>query len=334
MSAPVLVPGCCPAALYEATSDAPAVRLPLDESPHCYGSEWWYYTGRLVTEDERMYGVQAVIFHVADVPLLFFAEGWIAHFAILDASSGEFLYDQGRWLEPDLQPESPSDGFDLGTPLIHMTGAQGTDQLQAATADGQYAVDLTLFDERGAVIHGSDGYVPFGTGDWSFYYSRPVMQATGTMLIDGELHDVTGTFWFDRQWGRDLTNPWLRWDWFSIRLEDGTRIMLFTFPDDMIASGTYIPPTGDFIPISADEFTTLTIDWWTSPHTGITYPSGWEIEIPTYNLLMEVMPVVNDQEIDARSTTLNVYWEGLCTIEASRGDETLTGDAYVELANY
>jgi predicted secreted hydrolase len=329
--------GCGPDAIYEATAPEPAVRLPQDEGPHCAGGEWWYYTGRLATDAGRAFGIEAVIFHAPRVPLTFnLVEGWFAHYAVLDEAGGEFIYDQTRSLEPSFIPDPPVDGFELYTSLVQMIGAGGEDHLHAAMSDGTYELSLDLTDERGVVLHGDDGYVAYGRDGQSFYYSRPAMWAAGTLNVDGEPEGVTGHLWFDRQWGRDLTNPWLTWEWYSLRLDDGAAVMLFTFPegDPPVSHGTYIPEMGEATPLNGADFEVTPTAWWTSPHTGITYPVTWEIHMPSEELSLSVSAVVDDQEFDARASTLNIYWEGLCNISGTQGGEPVGGIAYVELANF
>jgi predicted secreted hydrolase len=336
VSLATLSAACCPDAFYEIFAADPAVRLPMDEAPHCDGGEWWYYTGRAVTADGGGYGIEAVIFHVPHLPLLVLDEGWAAHFAVLDERTGAFTYEQTRIIERSDLCQLPSDGFDLQTSLVQMAGSRGQDHLRAAMFDGSYAVDLMLVDVRGAILYDGDGYVPYGFDDHSFYYSRPRMQASGTLQIDGEPREVSGEFWFDRQWGLDLTNPLLPWDWFSLRLDDGSDVMLYVFRGSVppTAFGTYIPSEGEGMPLAADDFAIAPTAWWTSPHTGITYPVGWEIRITPQDLAVTVTAVANDQELDARATTLNVYWEGLCALRGTRGGAGVTGTAYVELTNY
>ncbi|MHC4674148.1 MAG: lipocalin family protein [Planctomycetota bacterium] len=330
-----IIVGCCPDSLNELIAVDPTVRLPLDEAPHCYGGEWWYYTGRVSTDDGHGYGIEAVVFHVPRLPFPIPADGWVAHFAILNETTGEFKYEQARWLGPATCYAPQPGGFDLDTPLIQMTGSAGQDQLQAAMPDGKYTVDLLLSDERGPVVHGVNGYVPYGPTGSSFYYSRPRMLALGTLKIDEQSHAVSGHFWFDRQWGKDVPNPRVAWDWFSLRLHNGTSVMLIVFREENSASfGTYIPDVGDPVPLTNDEFKITPTAWWTSPHTGITYPINWDIVIIRPELTLTVAAVANDQELDVRDTTFNVYWEGLCTITGKHGELPVDGLAYVELTNY
>ena len=56
-------------------------------------------------------------------------------------------------------------------------------------------------------------------GGYTYYYSRPRMAATGTLTLDGKALEVSGTVWFDRQFG-DLNAVVHRgWQWFAIEHE-------------------------------------------------------------------------------------------------------------------
>ncbi len=338
----LMVGGCgavslvCPDALYETSTSDPQVRLPQDESPHCFGgTEWWYYTGRLETQDRAVFGVEAVIFHMPALPFLLLADVWVAHYSILDESSGAFVYDQVRLIEPAPYPPQPQEGFQLDTPIVHMRGGDGRDELACMMGDGSFELQLALTDQRGPVLHGGNGYVPYGANGRSFYYSRPRMRAEGTLVRDGSAVAVAGEFWFDRQWGMDLRNPRQPWDWLSIRLDDGTDIMLFVFPagGEPVAMGTYVPAGGEPVSLAADEFKIEPLSTWLSPHTGIAYDIAWEVRIPSAGLILVISAVQPDQELDARASTLNLYWEGLCTVSGQRGTQPVTGHAYVEQAN-
>jgi predicted secreted hydrolase len=209
--------------------------------------------------------------------------------------------------------------------------------------DGRLALELDLTDIRGPILHGDAGYIPWGSTRTSFYYSRPRMKAVGTLEIDGQARPVTGMLWFDRQWGYDVRDPWLMWDWFSLRLDDGSSIMLYVFrdPNSPLAEGTYVPAIGQPIHLDAAAFTVQSTDHWTSPHTAIRYPMGWDISIPSQGLTLAVTAAAKDQEFDALLTTFNIYWEGLCTVTGVRTvadqpgqSQPVTGFAYTELTNY
>ncbi len=344
---------CCPTTLYELLAPLPAVRLPLDEAPHpCGGTEWWYYSGRVTTAAGRDYGLHAVIFHTPRLPNVGVGDAWIAHYAVLDVQTGAFAYDQVRVLDPGVGADAgacggsgrsatadgellPSAEFDLCTPLVQMTGGHGADWLRAAMGSGDFALDIALHDVRGPVLHGREGYAPHGAGGRAFYYSRPRMRATGTLAVEGVAEPISGELWFDRQWGLDITDPGLPWDWFSLRLDDGADVMLYVYRDAQppVAFGTVLPPEGAPWPLDDADFAITPTAWWTSPHTGITYPVQWQIAIPPAELALTVTAVAADQELDVRATTVNIYWEGLCTVVGTRAAQPAAGFAFVELAN-
>lgn len=330
-----MLASCCASSLYELATPNPVVHLPLDESPHCTGGEWWYYSGRLATDQGHGYGIEAVIFHAPGLPPLGLTEVWIAHYAILDEATGVFTYDQTRRLQIP-STIAPVHGFSLSTPILHLQGGDGHDHIQAAMSTGQMALNLDLEDIRGPILYDKTGYVDYGSAGQSFYYSRPRMQATGTLRIDGQDQSVTGTLWFDHQWGRDVDNPWLQWDWFSLRLDDGSCVMLFSFRSSVppVTMGTYIPAQGEPVSLTSSDFAVTPTRFWQSPHTQNIYPTAWHITIPAQDLTLDVLAVAEDQEFDARSTTLNIYWEGLCAISGTQDTTTISGDAYVEMTNF
>jgi predicted secreted hydrolase len=340
--AAALTAGCidpamlCPDALYETSQSAPGVRLPRDEAPHCYGGvEWWYYTGRLMADDGSAYGIHAVVFHLPREPLIHLTDVWAAHYAVLDVDQGNFAYDQTAILGPSPDRSTADRGFEVDARIVQLRGLDGADELNAAFEDQRFALALTLNDRGGAVPHRGSGYAPYGSEAWSFYYSRPKMAATGTLRIGGSTKQVTGDFWFDRQWGLALNNPLQPWDWFSIRLDDGRRFMLYLFPGEtsLLALGTYVPMSGSPAELSGEDFTITPRSTWTSPRTGDAYDVAWTIDFPLQGLELEVVAVQADQELDARRTTLNTYWEGLCAVNGQERGVAVTGYAYVEQAN-
>jgi predicted secreted hydrolase len=333
-----MMSGCNTDSLYERYADKPVVRLPKDESPHDSGGEWWYYTGTLDASSGEKFGVEAVVFHMSGSRLgLPIVDAWVSHFALLNKTTQEYIYDQSYRLDwfPFLSLQN-SEGFDLDTPQIQMNGFDGSDHISAAMGDETYVLDIDLTDERGVIFHGVDGYVPYGDNLNAFYYSRPIMQASGTLTTQGRTLAVQGDLWFDRQWGRDVIDPHSRWKWFSLRLDDGSCVMLFAFldADPVLYEGTYIPAAGDAIALSENDFTLTDTAWWTSPCTNVTYPVAWDITIESLSLTLHLAAVENNQEFDARETSGNIYWEGLCTMEGRQGEKSMTGSAYVELTNF
>jgi predicted secreted hydrolase len=346
-----------------ALPDPIAVVLPRDDGPHARLTEWWYYTGHLENEIGRRFGFEAVVFRAerGSVP-----PSWAAHLALTDEGGRRFSYAQRSEIGPHVD-RSPRDaagvatGFDVqvsglnpdliaeGAPPFappwRLAGSNGADTIQAALTDEEaaaavgrsFGLDLALASTKPAALHEGDGFIDFGTAGSSYYYSRTRLDASGELTLDGETYAVTGIAWFDHQWG-DFISVGGGWDWFAINLEDGTDLTLSVVQaatgEPVLGYGTLVEADGTARHLDADAFDVRSLDSWTSPVSGHAYPIHWNIVIPEEALAIELRPTLTDQELDTRATTGLAYWEGSQLVRASRGDEPLNGEAYVEVTRY
>lgn len=309
------------------------ITFPEDDGPHPAIIEWWYYTGHLFTEAGERYGFEFVVFKGEQNGAV---AGYVSHFAITDNERGTFHYDQRLALAGGDATHSPTEaGFDLRVGDWRMWGSNGNDRLVASMSN--YAVALTLEPKKPAVLHDGDGYIPYGADEYTYYYSRTRLNVMGTLRIDGESLPVTGEAWMDHQWGNFTTFNTSGWHWYAFQLSDGTDVMLYVVPAfdnrPAVFDGSVVGPDGDVRSLGADDFTITPTGFWTSPATGIEYPSGWSIEIPGEDLALTVTPTILDQEIDSTVTTGVIYWEGEVEIDGSYAGEAITGLGYVELTS-
>jgi predicted secreted hydrolase len=306
----------------------PPITFPADEAPHQDLTEWWYYTGHLESDDGRQWGFELVTFQILRATLQPF---YVSHFALTDHQRNGFQYvvkgSQGTQAQP---PQ----GFALDIDGQKMAGLGGNDTLQASL-DG-YRVDLSLHTDRPPVLHGG-GLVTFGPAGDSYYYSRTRMNLNGTIEDHGQPIAVHGQAWFDKQWGNFLVMGG-GWDWFSLQLDDGTDVMLNLIRDRQgsvqLAYGTYVAPDGSYHHLDGSQFTVAALGSWTSPHTGITYPSGWHATVAGSALDLTVQPTLADQELDTHESTGLIYWEGEQRLSGTLDGQPITGKGYVELVGY
>jgi predicted secreted hydrolase len=340
-------------------ADPQPVVLPRDDAPHDRLTEWWYYTGHLVDDGGGRWGFELVVFRAERGS---FPVSWASHLALTDESGERFHYAQRAEIGPQvdaggraadggsfeleirgLDPASPAT-FDR--PPWSMAGLGGTDLLEAAAEprealgdpSGGFGLSLSLAATKPPILHDGDGYVDFGPAGGSYYYSRTAMEATGSVAVGDRELAVTGTGWFDHQWGDFIAVGAGGWDWFAINLDDGTDLTLSlvraadgTSP---LAYGTLVDRAGTTRHLDADAFSVEASDTWTSPSTGATYPAGWTLTLPAEDLVIRLRPTVPQQELDTRATTGVVYWEGSQVVTARRGAAALGGRAYVELTGY
>jgi predicted secreted hydrolase len=327
--------GCAPS-VQQPLHDVPPVptptprpiRLPQDDAPHTDLTEWWYYTGHLLTVSGLRYGFELVVFQVARAGAPFY---YAAHFAITDHQRRAFHFAQATW-----SLDHPPSSFDLEHGGWRISGDGHTDRLAAAMPD--YAIDLRLEPRKPPTLHGMRGVVSFGPVGDSYYYSETRLDVAGTISDHGIRQTVTGRAWKDRQWGNFLVLNRGGWDWFSIQLDDGRDLMLFLLRGPLgevtPAYGTLVLPSGVPQVLEPGAAVVAATGQWTSPRTGVRYPSGWSVSLPVQGLHLELRPVIPDQELDTRSSTGQIYWEGEVVIDGSSDGRPVAGQGYVELTGY
>ncbi len=338
------------------------ISLPRDDGPHDRLTEWWYYTGHLRSADGARFGFEYVIFRAERGA---FPTSWVSHLAITDETNGRFLYGQRLEVGPGVDRSTrnatgvpagfdlaisgadPTDPATVGRPPWTMAGSGGLDHLSATLSPDEAAragspdglgLELRLRSTKPAALHGGDGWIDFGPAGGSYYYSRTAMTARGTLTIDGTALPVEGSAWFDHQWGDFISVGGGGWDWFAVNLEDGTDLSFLLVRDTdgsyPLIYGTLVGDDGSVRHLDRNAFTVTATERWTSPATGAHYPAAWTIEIPAERLTIRLTPTVADQELDTRTTTGVVYWEGSQVVRAARAGSALGGEAYVELTGY
>jgi predicted secreted hydrolase len=100
------------------------------------------------------------------------------------------------------------------------------------------------------------------------------------------------------------------------------------------SSGTYCDENGEHSALTAADFSITPTGSWTSPNSGAEYPRGWHISVPDKQISLKVEPVMADQELDTRGTTMIVYWEGACNVSGETDGQQVNGNAYVEMVGY
>lgn len=340
-----------PTATATRVPDPQPVVLPRDDGPHDRLTEWWYDTGHLVAAGGRRFGFELVVFRAerGDLPV-----AWASHLAVTDETGDRFLYDQRSQVGGQVSRSPVEGGFDLAvgqdlapgipTPGLApwtMRGANGRDTIAAsgiATDGTPFGLDLRLAAVRAAVLHDEDGYVDFAAAGGSYYYSRTRLAATGTLTLGGSVLPVSGSAWFDHQWGDFIAVGAGGWDWFAINLDDGTDVTLSLVRDAAggypLVYGTLVRPNGSVAHLAQGSFDVTVTARWQSPDSGADYPAGWHIVVPGESLVIDLSPTFAAQELDTRATTGVIYWEGSQRVVATRDGSSLGGEGYVELTGY
>ncbi|MDT7541532.1 MAG: hypothetical protein QOE33_1436 [Acidobacteriota bacterium] len=328
------------------------VELPRDLYAHRSAqTEWWYYTGHLKTSSGHRFGFELVFFkrrtdldRFGVVPLRLIANPlYLAHFAVTDESRAEFRYDHRKSANNpfDLPAATSARRYFLKLGDWTVREAHGLHLLRA-TIGGDLIFEAALKPTKPPAFNGHEGVgVSFkDAGEASRYFSYTRMEAEGHITWHGETEHFTGEAWMDREFGTWRTTENQKgWDWFSLQLSDGAELMVYHIRDAQghpsgFSSGTFIDAEGKATHLARADFELEATAHWKSPRTGATYPSGWNLRVPRFQIDVSVAPVIEDQELDTRGTTMIIYWEGACVVEGHHDGAEIDGRAYVELVGY
>jgi predicted secreted hydrolase len=319
-----------------------AIEFPRNEGAHPdYRIEWWYVTGWVQDEAGAPLGFQVTFFRVrpgigesnpsrfAPTQILF------GHAAVADPTHGRLRHAE----------RSARAGFDLAYAregrvdlrLDDWSLRQDGDRYRAIVEGEDFALRLDLDRVQPPLLQGERGYSRKGPSpdQASYYYSLPHLRVSGEIVIDGRRRSVTGEAWFDHEWSSDVMDAEARgWDWMGVNLDDGGALMAFRMRDEAgnarWAAATLRSPDGSVRTFTPDEVSWTPKRTWRSPRTGADYPVAWRVRVGDREF--DVEPLMDDAELDSRSSTGTIYWEGPIRLRASDG--ALLGRGYLELTGY
>lgn len=317
------------------------LEFPADHGSHPeFRTEWWYATGWLETSPGEALGFQVTFFRTrpdtdASNPSAFAPrELIIAHAAVSDPRR------DGLWHEQRIARSALGlAGARRGRTRVwldrwHLSGDGST---WSTRIEGEsLSLDLRLARTQPPLVNGEAGLSRKGPSPLSasWYYSIPHLAVSGTVTRDGRAAAVTGSAWLDHEWSSEfLDQEATGWDWTGINLDDGGALMLFRVRardgGAHWAGGTLRSADGTVHTFPPDQIRFEPGRTWRSPRTGTTYPVEWRIRVAGRSL--ELHPLLDDQENDARQSTGAVYWEGAVT--ALENGERV-GRGYLELTGY
>ncbi len=323
------------AAAYAQVERGRPLQFPADHGAHDgYRIEWWYVTANLTDEQGRDWGVQWTLFRSAmrpgvekagwDSPNL-----WMGHAAL----TGPFGHQYAEKLARGgigqagvvAQPfEAWIDDWSL-----HSTAGGGLENLQVQAAGAGFGYRLKLVSDGPLVLHGENGYSEkSGQGQASYYYSQPFYRVSGEINQHGERYQVTGSAWLDREWSsQPLAATQQGWDWFSLHLDSGAKLMLFQVRQTHgkpYRAGTWITEDGRALPLRGEQIQ-LAEQAWTHQESRRKVPTRWRVQIPDHQLDVQVDAI----EPRAWMGTSLRYWEGPVRLMGSSG-----GRGYLEMTGY
>lgn len=333
------------------------LRFPRDAGSHnAFKTEWWYGTGYAQVpgdrgEASRLLGFQVTFFRsrveatqgmqsrLAARHLLF------AHAAVTDVQGRKLWHDQriARWSgEPaGSNPADVAHASTEDTAVVirdwHLK--RSGPHLQARVLATDFVLDLELQTSQPVLLQGVDGLSRKGpqAQQASYYYSVPQLQVRGSVTLKDQKYPLaTGsTAWLDHEWSQEVLHPnAVGWDWIGINMLDGgalTAFRLRTAQDTALwDGGSYRNGQGVRQVFAQGELAFTPQRRWTSPASRASYPVEWLVRTPAGSFTVKAL--LDDQELDSRSSTGAIYWEGLCEVWNTSAE--LVGRGYLEMTGY
>lgn len=199
--------------------------------------------------------------------------------------------------------------------------------------NAEASATFTLNQTGPLVQHGDNGFsVKSNNGHASHYYSAPFISIEGelTQAIDtltAASIKLKGQAWFDKEWTSQLLDTGTQgWDWLSLHLDDGNKIMAFRMrlknQDDYV-TGSYITSTGEQITLQPGDLTLQPVS--VKKVDGRQLPLIWKLIIPSKKIDLTISTLKDKQWNNAAVP----YYEGMVKIEGSHG-----GVGFLELTGY
>jgi predicted secreted hydrolase len=322
---------------YELPSENQKVIFPQAHWPHKeFRHEWWYLTANLNTESGQRFATQWTLFRttindqhwyfahaaLADttVHLAEFRDGReeLGNVELINFPFTALIDDWGWRSSAQLLPAQ----LTYGSAKYGLAGGMADDSDLPLT---NWQVNLFLSDANPFYLQGVNGFSKKHPSKdiASYYYSQPFISVKGDILWQGERASVTGTAWFDREWGSKMLSPEQQgWDWFSLRLTKDRALMIYRIrsEENDFLYGSVMDSNGD-IKILATKDIRLK----SQAMVQGDYPQAFTLEVQPLGINL-MIKIINDQQVMRFGIE---YFEGMVTFSGSH-----RGEGFVEMTGY
>ncbi len=323
--------------------------FPRDHGVHKgFRTEWWYLTGHL-SAGQRQFGYQVTFFRYVIDPAEDTTGGWsadavwLAQVALSDIENAAFLTSEQLSREVEGISGASTAGLDVSVQgwrlyqTVKRAEEAGEYSLQIDADD--FSLTLNLRPDKPLVLQGEEGWSRKSADDpdnASYYYSQTRLAANGTVQLDGEQLQVSGSSWFDREWSTSALHArQAGWDWFAVQLDNQHELMFYQLRlqdggIDRASTGVWVSPEGEVKRLAFADVQLEATRYWQSPHSGTRYPVSWRMDVPDLGLQLRLQAVMPNQLWRGRLS----YWEGAMIVSGTLSSTPVTGRAYVELTGY
>ncbi|MCD1637032.1 hypothetical protein K7H91_25105 [Martelella mediterranea] len=265
-----------------------------------------------------------ILLHVVSIPN---GPGRKIVYSITDESTDFYQYEVVPVAEQDLHWSE--DGLNITAPGLTWTG--DAEKMTISFEVPWSTLDLVLEAEGPVMSYGGTGAFPL-FGKINHEFALPKLHTTGTVTLEGDTHDVTGQTWLDRQWGPVAPQPDTNWSWISFNLPNGDVMAIWDAVSPTAGSyawATVMHPDGTHVVAEVEPFAAGASEIWTSPESGNTYPTRWQISIPALDAALTVDVTGNrHQEIVIHG---DGRYEATAAFSGTYRGENVSGKSYVEM---
>lgn len=322
---------------YQLASPDNIIDFPQAHWPHKnYRHEWWYLTANLTSKKGKKFATQWTLFRTSvDNKHWYFAHAALAdeqkHFAEFREGREELgtvevintpfsaVINDWAWLSTEsLLPAQ----LNYGSPLYQLQN----DNVDATNSDkSHWRAKLSLATNKDFYLQGDKGFSAKHRSEniASHYYSHPFIDVSGEVYWQGDWHKVSGSAWFDREWGSAmLAEDQQGWDWFSLRLNKQQALMIYRIrskQQDYIY-GNLMNSDGSSETLAISEITLKSGSLGSSD-----YPQSFVLSIEKMGLDINIK-IINDQQVMGFGIE---YFEGMVEFTG-----THNGEGFVEMTGY
>jgi len=321
------------------------LQFPRDHGAHPdYRIEWWYLTANLTDRAGRQWGLQWTLFRQALSPRQVESgwqhnQVWMAHAAIT-TPEGHFFeqrYARGGIGQAGVNRISDDGFFNAWIDDWEWRSQSAAIFPARLKFDiGDREIVLLLESSGEPVANGVDGYSQKSAqGQASYYYSQPQLRVRGFVSQGVEKFHLSGKGWLDREWSSQaLADNQQGWDWFSLHLDDGHKLMVYQLRHDdgqHWLSGNWINPQGSAELLERDSIdlrSTRSGNVTTAAGQSRVLPLEWRLALVDHQRSWRIRPLYDQQWMDTHIP----YWEGVVLVEDDQGRPA--GVGYMELTGY
>lgn len=317
------------------------ISFPKDELAHNNIVEWWYFNGNLEDEKGNEYSYMNCLFKtnprkinlpfVKKIPL---NDYYFSHHLVSDIKNRNFE----SFVHPLLLVSK--DTFSKESLFINYTTLPVINYINFCIEKvdtSKYRIKTNSFDfiltsTKKPLLANKSGFLNSGTDYENYYYSLTDLKTEGTINLNGNQVKVHGKSWMDHQWADTPYEKKVKWNWFSIQLDNSTQIMCYEitlknekkYLANLINRNSQCKFTEEVLIKPAGKT-------WASEKTGAEYPLSWNIQIPSWKIDLTTKPLNENQEM---IFSIINYWEGPIDITGRIYNREIKGKGFMELVGY